>query len=114
MTLMVVPSGDVSKVDFVPQAVLNKPLGYFATKLRASVETGLDDLDHYESISFNRNGLLFAVRHYKGHPDNTVTIYLPSKFHEVEQITNIVSNILSELSVSGEDILWQRRDDPDL
>lgn len=97
ISLAVVPPSKVAQIDFVPQAILKKPVGYFASEMHVPLERGFDDLDWYEGVAFDMNGLFFAVRHYNGHPDDTAAIYLPSSFDNVEQITKIVSHILADL-----------------
>jgi len=40
-----------------------------------------------------------AVRHYRGHPKDTTTIYIDSSEADVERITKLVSQILREFRV---------------
>jgi hypothetical protein len=114
MTLMAVPAAQVAGIDFVPQAILKTPVSYLATALHVRFAREHDDLDEYDGAAFNLNGLLFALRRYKGHPNDTVTIYLPSNFESVEEITKVLSLIIDELPVSRSDLFWQRSDSPHL
>jgi hypothetical protein len=114
MTVEAIAATAVERIDFVPQAVIKKPVAYFVAEMRVPFVRGHDDLDEYEGAAFSLNGLPFAIRHYKGHPADVVTIYLPSRFEDVGEITAILSTIIDELPISRADLLWQRADNPDL
>jgi hypothetical protein len=105
--------------EFIPQAILNEPVDALARRFGLKIEEGTDDFDYFygTAASIDDFPLLgdtpFAVMHYKGHPDNTATIYLPFDIKDVSTITDIISRILSELRLSSHALRWQRRDNPD-
>lgn len=103
------------EIDLVPQAIIGRPVSYFVDSLNIRLIAGSDDFDEYEGASLLlNNDTPFALRHYSGHPENTVTIYLPREYRDVDQITMILSHIAKELHVSRSDIIWQRAYDPEL
>lgn len=106
---------NLREMDLVPQAIIGRPVSYFVDSLNIRLMTGHDDLDEFEGASLLLNDETpFALRHYAGHPEGTVTIYLPREYRDVDQITNIVRLIVSDLHVDRGDVIWQRADDPDL
>ena len=109
------PSDRLRQIDFVPQAVVGHPAAYFEKNLRVKMAPGRDDLDEYYGAAFILNNETpFVLRHYQGHPTNTMTIYLPREYQSVDQITEIVSRIVQELQIERNDLIWQRADDPGL
>jgi hypothetical protein len=52
--------------------------------------------------------------HYTGHPKDTSTIYLPFNIRDVDEISALISRIVSELEISTKMITWQRKDNPEL
>ncbi len=105
---------ELKKHDLVPQAILGKPISYFSPMFKRYVVKEEDDLDSYEGIAFVLNGNLnFALKHYRGYPKGTTTIYLPSEIRDISKITKIIERIVEELNLSSDTIQWQRRDNPD-
>ena len=101
--------------DFIPQAILKRPMHSFERQFRVDLEQGIDQLDHYVGIGFVFRGQCeFALMRYDGYPENTATIYLPGEIRDVDTITELVGKIMHELDVPASSIEWQRRDDPDL
>jgi hypothetical protein len=100
-------------VDVVPQAVISLPVGKVVGR-RADISSGNDDLDYFEGASFKLdNKIELAVRHYRGHPENTSTIYIDRRESNVEQITRLIRKILEELHVPLAALQWERQDNPD-
>jgi hypothetical protein len=64
-------------------------------------------------LSFNGEWA-FALKHYKGHPAGTTTIYLPREFESVETISRMIQQIAQELNLPSEALSWQRSYSPDL
>jgi hypothetical protein len=101
-------------VDVVPQAVVSLPLKTIIGK-RADISKGYDDLDFFEGAFFKLDHEIeIAVRHYRGHPENTTTIYIDRREDDVERITKLVLQIMREFQVPPTALQWQRRDDPEL
>lgn len=97
--------------EFVPQAIIGQPITTIVRRLDVDFERGYDDLDSYEGIGLMLNNELpFALMHYKGHPEDTFTIYLADQIRDVDQITHIIGDIVTELGVSEDQIIWQRKD----
>ncbi len=103
------------ELDLVPQAVVGRSPAFFEKSLRIKLRPGSDDLDKYYGAAFILdNETPFVLRHYRGHPTNTMTIYLPRKYQNVDQITEIVMHIMQELQIERSYLTWQRADDPAL
>jgi hypothetical protein len=105
----------IYKFDFVPQATVALPVQQIGKQLGWVIEKGHDDFDEYFGAAAWLDGAEpFTVLHYKGHPENTSTIYLPLHIREIEEITDVIRRIASELKLPAKKITWQRKDDPDL
>lgn len=110
---MIEPIGSLS-VDVVPQAVIGLPVEKILGK-KADISRGHDDFDFFEGAFFKLdNKIEIAVRHYRGHPKDTTTIYIDRREGDVERITQLVTQIMLEFRVPSAALKWQRRDDPDL
>jgi hypothetical protein len=100
-------------VDVVPQAIVDLPVEQIVGK--AAISEGYDDLDFFEGAAFRFDHQIeIAVRHYRGHPKGTTTIYIDSREADVARVTELVHRILLELHVPPTALRWQRRDNPDL
>jgi hypothetical protein len=104
----------IDQYDFVPQAIIAETVHELAKRCGCDVENGQDDLDAYQGAAAWLDGFPFALMHYRGHPTDTSTIYLPFDIGDVDTITDIVSRIVSELKVSPKSVTWQRKDNPAL
>jgi hypothetical protein len=104
----------IHEYELVPQAIIAEPVDALAKRVGSKLEKGQDDLDEYQGAAAWLDGLPFAVMHYRGHPENLSTIYLPFDIREVDKITEIISRITAELKVPPSLIKWQRKDDPEL
>lgn len=102
--------------EMIPQAIIGRPTSHFETALETKFVKGHDDLDEYYIAAFRieSQGLVFALKHYPGYPENTTTVYLPERIRTLETITYIIGVIAHELRVPREWIIWQRADGPDL
>ena len=108
------PMVDPDLVDLTPQAVVRKPVSYFAKKFTNFVR-GQDHFDAFEGGSFLLNDkITFAVIRYSGHPPDTATIYIDSRVKNIETITALVRDIVLEFGLPKDAIEWERIDDPDL
>jgi len=115
LMLSPLPIRNLPPADFIPQAIFGRPASYFANTRRIIFIDDWDDFDRYEGAAFSLNGQLpFALKHYRGHPTDTLTLYLPSDIRDVEQITQIISAIMKELELGRDILVWQRADDPNL
>jgi hypothetical protein len=110
---MIEPIRNLS-VDVVPQAIISLPVQKIVGE-RADISSGFDDFDYFEGASFKLdNKIEIAVRHYRGHPQDTTTIYIDRSEADVEQITQLIRKILSEFRVPLTALRWERRDNPEL
>ena len=102
--------------DLIPQAVLAVDIWHFAKQFDFEIEKGEDELDYYVGIgAVSDAGYPFAVMHYRGYPEQTSTIYLPSEFgNDVAKITDAVHSITRELKISEKQIIWERKNGPNL
>ncbi len=105
---------DHLSVDVLPQAVIGLPVDRVLKGL-AKVSKGVDDFDYFEGAFFKLDDALeIAVRHYRGHPKDTATVYIDSRENDVEAITLLIRKILSDLDVPLAALQWERRDNPEL
>lgn len=110
---MIEPIKNLS-VDVIPQAIVGLPVGAIARQWKHFSE-GSDDLDFYEGASFRLdNKIEIAVRHYRGHPSDTTTIYIDGRERDVEYITYLVRKIMMELRIPEETLRWERQLNPEL
>jgi hypothetical protein len=114
MMLKPVPSSLVAGHEFIPQAIIDRPLSYFVERFNLPITKGEDDLDTFESAALEVNGLVFELKRYAGYPENSTTIYLPYHINKIEEISQLVGVIAGELNVPNQWIVWQRRDNPEL
>ena len=93
--------------DVTPQAIFWRALQYFTTLIR----NGEDGLDEFRAASFLiGNDIRFDLRTYAGHPEFTVTLYLPNDVKDKEEILRIVQNVVREMAIPRNAIAWQRGD----
>ena len=104
----------LAKWDLIPQAVIARPLEAFTRHVNSRISSGFDSLDEYSGVAFAMDGAPFAVMHYKGHPPETSTIYLPRDFSAVPEITNFIRQIMTRFELPTESVVWQRKDNPEL
>jgi len=94
-----------SEYSVEPHAIMWRMISSYTTCIYESE----DDLDFYEGASFTMgNACQFSLRKYKGHPQNTCTLYLPSEIIDVKEIIGFVSEIVSALCIPGYAIAWRR------
>jgi len=100
----------MSKVDMVPQAILKCSVERFAQTFGSFVEDH-DALDYFTGAAFSLdNHYQFALIHHRGDRNNTTTVYLPGTMDDVDTITRVVRNIVNDLDLPPQAILWQRAD----
>ncbi|HZR88414.1 MAG TPA: hypothetical protein VFB02_16525 [Bradyrhizobium sp.] len=108
---MIEPISSLS-VDVVPQAIIALPIEDIVGE---RVSTGYDDFDSFEGASFKLDREIeIAVRHYRGHPKNTTTIYIDRREADVQTVTRLIRKILHELNVPLAALQWERQNDPTL
>jgi hypothetical protein len=104
----------IDQYEFVPQAIIAETVYELAKRFGSTVEKGHDDLDEYQGTAAWVDEFPFTVMHHRGHPTDTSTIYLPFEIADVDEITDIVSRIASELKLSPKSVTWQRKNNPAL
>jgi hypothetical protein len=88
-----------------PQAIFWRPIAYFADVV-AKEEDGLDA---YEVASFEiGNDLLFDLRHYRGHPEFTVTFYLDASIVDAAAIQEAITRAVKGFGLPEHAIAWRR------
>src|SRR5436190_1044937 len=102
---MIRPSSYVPEYEVVPQAIFWRPLPYFTTSIREDE----DELDIFRAASFIiDNSISFDFRKYRGHPDYTVTVYLPFDVETISDILNIIRLIITEMALPEYAVAWRR------
>jgi hypothetical protein len=98
-------------VDVVPQAIVSLPVQRVVGE-RTKISSGHDDFDFFEGAFFKLDHKIeIAVRHYRGHPKDTTTIYIDRRAADIELITQLVRQILSEFRVPLTALQWERAAD---
>ena len=93
--------------DVTPQAIFWRALRYFSSLTRE----GEDGLDEFQAASFIvRNDIRFDLRTYAGHPEFTVTLYLPSCVKDKEEISRVIKIVIKAMVIPKNAVAWQRGD----
>ncbi len=91
--------------DVTPQAIFWRALRYFTMLIRE----GEDGLDEFQAASFIvGNDIRFDLRTYAGHPEFTVTLYLPNDVKDKEEISRVIKIVIKEMIIPKNAIAWQR------
>lgn len=91
--------------DVAPQAIFWRPLRWFTMVIRE----GEDDLDTYQGASFAiGNEVSFDLRYYRGHPELTVTLYLPADIEDKDRITKVINTIIEQMFIPLTAVAWRR------
>jgi hypothetical protein len=91
--------------DVIPQAIIWRPLRYFTLTMRDE-EDGLDKFNAASSAI--GNDIRFDLRVYRGHPELTVTLYLPEEVGDKKRITEIIDIVIREMLIPMTAIAWRR------
>src|ERR1700723_998768 len=96
---------DAERYGLIPQAIVKRPVSFFAKVAGADVVKASDDLDHYEGTGLILNEETpFAIKHYRGEPSDTATIFLSHLFSNVDEITAIVARVVNAFGLSPDAI----------
>jgi hypothetical protein len=98
--------------ELVPQAIIGRPVSFFERRRMKFVE-GHDDLDSYQATALSLNGQLVALIHYRGHQQDTVTVYLPQA-NDLAATSATIARLIDELDLPQDSIIWKRTDDVSL
>lgn len=91
--------------DVIPQAIFWRPLRYFTMIIRE----GEDGLDKFKAASFTiGNDISFDLRTYSGHPEFTVTLYLPEGVDDQDDISRVIKIVIRDMFVPKRAVAWQR------
>jgi hypothetical protein len=91
--------------EVAPHAIFWRPLAYFTMNIR----TESDDLDEYEGASFSiGNDIAFDLRKYAGHPNFTVSVYLPMEIENQADIDGIIDRVIKEFALPKSAVSWRR------
>ena len=89
----------------VPQAIFWRPLRYFTPFVRE----GEDDLDCFMAASFVvGDKTRFDLRYYPGHPEGTVTLYLPEEVEDEHDISASIGLVVQEMVIPRHAVAWRR------
>jgi len=105
----------LSELEFIPQAIVDQPLSFFANKWKLEIVHGHDDLDEFDGAALRmHNGTLIELKHPSGYPPNTTVIYFSYEIRDVGRITDLIFEVADELGFPSSWISWKRSDNPDL
>jgi hypothetical protein len=92
-------------IDMVPHAIFGRPIQYFTLEYYE----GHDDLDVFKAASFSLNNEChFCLRYYRGHPAQSVTVYLEYDFGEIPKISFTVGSIVAGFHLPATAVRWER------
>jgi hypothetical protein len=107
MTFSPLPRDQVSKVHFVPQAVVDQPPGFFAER-GVKFHEEHDDLDEFSVAEMMLDDKLpFALLRYRGNPPGQTTLFLPNH-PSLSQLQDAVLLILKEFGLGASSLVWRR------
>src|SRR5687768_14016258 len=96
------------RTEMIPQAIIKRPLQDLADD-RFEVHTAHDDFDEYLGAALLLNERTqIALKHYRGHPPGTTTLYLPADVSDLGTIAKIISHALNALNVPAKYVEWER------
>ncbi|HEX4507577.1 MAG TPA: hypothetical protein VH722_17745 [Alphaproteobacteria bacterium] len=103
----------------VPHAILRLQPSSLSEHLGIKFSKYDDDLDKYEGAyietEFAGQKNAVALKHYKGEPINTVTIYFSYMVRDgLDKITEFVHHLVREFKLDDSALFWERKDNPDL
>lgn len=98
----------LNEINPAPHAIFWRPIEYFAD----FVSHERDGLDHYDVSSFEiGNDLVFDLRHYRAHPDFTVTFYLDVVIQDDKEIQAAIARAVEGFGLPDHAIAWRRGDE---
>ena len=112
--LRAISSDEFGSIEWIPQAIINRPVSYFENHFGFRFAAGSDDLDEYQEVILSLDGLPVALMHYRGYPEDTTTVYLPFGFRDVARILQVIGAIAKELALPPDAVSWERSDNPNL
>ncbi|PWR24458.1 hypothetical protein [Zavarzinia aquatilis] len=110
--------------ELIPELTLRRPIANIEREFGILFESDFDDLDYFRAHAFQLDepetaeGFGFALMQYRGHENDTVTLYFPYGREDIRP-TGIARDagyqarllsIMRELRVSPEEIVWSRLD----
>jgi hypothetical protein len=85
-----IPSDLLADANFVPRALLLRPIGYFIGQ-GYRFEAGTDDLDDYKSAFFElEGGVRFGLISYRGNPQDSITLYFDENVGDTRELVKRV------------------------
>ena len=96
-------------VEWIPHAIIKKPVSYFEKKLGLKFVADCDNLDYFEGTLPARIGnRTYVLRHYRGFPPDAIGIYLPHDLTDPDEISRIIKRVTERLALPSSAISWQR------
>jgi hypothetical protein len=92
--------------EVAPQAIFWRPIMYFSVH----VQSDEDNLDAYKYITYVFDNDVFDLRVYGGHPQSTVTLYLPEDIEDQTMIVSLVSKVMEAMELPPTSLAWKRGD----
>jgi hypothetical protein len=100
---------EFGKIEWVPHAIIGKPVSYFEKRLGLKFIEDYDNLDYFEGTLPTRIGTRsYVLRHYRGFPSDAVGVYLPYDLTDETEICRLVDRIVVKLEVPNSAISWRR------
>jgi hypothetical protein len=100
--------------ELIPHAIINESFENLSRRFHFTVEEDTDDLDHYVGTGLIVDNNPVALKHYRGYPENTITVYFSALEMNIERITKLIRIVLKNLDLPEKSLHWERRSNPDL
>ena len=100
--------------NLAPEAIIRTSVADVSDRLGVEFEHSHDDLDHYDAAFFRLRGLPFGLVHYRGEPEDNLTVYLAREPRRSEEVSRLLSGILEELDLPQSALVWQEMHAPEL
>ncbi len=98
---------------FVPQAAIRHPPSFFESQKGITFTEDVDGLYYYKAAYLLKDDLIpFLLKQYRNDSRGETTIYLNPDIQDVNEISRITADIVSDLGLREDDVVWQRKDTP--
>ncbi len=103
---------------YIPQAIIAEDITVIAQRMGLILEHKTDEMDAvdgFRGAAVVLDGdITFLIKHYAGFQEGTVQLYLPASISDVEDITEMISYVMSQTRMPPSRLMWQRKDNPEL
>lgn len=96
---------------FVIQAAIRKPPSFFEREQGIAFTETEDGLDLYRAALFLKDETIpVMLKQYRGNNRNETGLYLAPDCEDLDEITRLITNVITDLGLTSADVVWQRKD----